>query len=257
MRASSNNHYQKSLPFTDIQIHKNESSEHDTGYDSLSNQFENQQKINSTAALSPSSSSSNNQVVRILDLVKNIPSPTDISITNETSYIPPSIAERIAKLPTKTQPTTTTIPIRKTNRTRIQPIPDSTSDSADSFVLSHPVVVLSSYRQQISQAPTISSINIPSFGGNLEYIHDNRYDSTTTVDHVKNDVIAIELMEQKKKQQQPSHTLDTHLHNKQQLSWIYRLGESIRLLPANVLAVVFIGLIGGLFVSAIFIIIIA
>ena len=39
-------------------------------------------------------------------------------------------------------------------------------------------------------------------------------------------------------------------------SRIKRLGESIRLLPANVLAIVFISLIGGLIVSAIFIIII-
>ncbi|CAF1162261.1 unnamed protein product [Rotaria sp. Silwood1] len=259
MRASSNNHYKTSLPFTNIQIHTKKSSEDDTGYESLPNQFEKQQRINSNAGLSSLSSPSNNEVTRIVELVKNIPSPTDISTTNETSYIPLSVAERRAEFSKRTQPTTTTTLIRKTNRTRIHPIPDSTSDSADSHVLPNHVVFLSSYRQQISQTPTISSINIPSFGGNLEYIHDNRYDSTTTVDHVKNDVIAIELMEQQQQQQQqqPSHTLDSLIHNKQQLSWINRLGESIRLLPANVLAIVFMGLIGGLFVSVIFVIIIA
>ncbi|CAF1116855.1 unnamed protein product [Rotaria sordida] len=258
MQASSNNHYQKSLPFTDIQIHTNKSSEDDTGYDSLPNQYEKQQRINSIAGPSSSSSLSHNQYAFVMNYVENIPSPTDISTTNETSDIYPSVLKLIAEFPKKSQPTTTTTPIpnRKTHRTRVQPIPDSTSDSADSFAQPNHVVLLSSYRQQISQVPTISSINIPSFGGSLEYIHDNRYDSTTTVDHVKNDVIAIELMEQQQ-QQQPNHTLDTHLYNKQQLSWINRLGESIRLLPANVLAIVFIGLIGGLFVSAIFVIIIA
>ena len=51
MRASSNNHYQKSLPFTGIQIHSNKFSEDDTGYDSLPKQ----ERINSTAGLSSSS----------------------------------------------------------------------------------------------------------------------------------------------------------------------------------------------------------
>jgi hypothetical protein len=241
MRASSNNHYQKSLPFTDIQIHSNKFSEDDTGYDSLPKQ----QRINSTAGLSSSSSSSNNQFDRIMNLVKSIPSPTDISTAHDTSDIALSVAQRIAQFSKPT--TTTTTPLRKLNRTRIQPIPDSTSDSADSFALSNHVVLVSSYPQKFS------SIDMPPFGGNLEYIHDNRFDSTTTVDHVKNDVIAIELMDK----QQPNQIIDTLPYNKQKLSWIKRLGESIRLLPANVLAVVFIGLIGGLIVSAILVLIIA
>jgi hypothetical protein len=117
------------------------------------------------------------------------------------------------------------MPNRKLHRTRVQPIPDSTSDSADSIALSNRVVLVSP------------------FGGKLEYIHNDRFDSTTTVDHIKNDVIAIELTEKQQQQQSKS-------------SRIKRLGESIRLLPANVLAIVFISLIGGLIVSAIFIIII-
>jgi hypothetical protein len=240
MRASSNNHYQKSLPFTDIQIHSNKLSEDDTGYDSLPKQ----QRITSTAGLSSSSSSSNIPFDRIMNLVKSIPSPIDISTAHDTSDIALSVAQRIAQFSKPTQLITT--PIRTANRKRIQPVPDSTSDSADSFALSNHVVLVSSYQQNIS------SIDIPPFGGDLEYIHDNRFDSTTTVDHVKNDVIAIELIDQ-----QPNELSDTLTHNQSKLPWIKRLGESIRLLPANVLAVVFIGLIGGLIVSAILVIIIA
>jgi hypothetical protein len=234
MRASSNNHYQKSLPFTDIKIHSNKFSEDDTGYDSLPKQ----ERINSIAGLSSSSSSSNNQFDRIMNLLKNIPSPTDISTIHNTSDIALTVAQRVAQFSKKTESTITKPPIRKLNRTRIQPIPDSTSDSADSFVLSNHVVHVSSYRQQQQ---------IPPFGGELEYIHDNRFDSTTTVDHIKNDVIAIELKEQ---QQQPNQILNLFSQR------IKHFGESIRLLPANVLAIVFISLIGGLIVSAIFIIII-
>ena len=137
-----------------------------------------------------------------MKLVKGIPSPTDISTAHNTSDIALTVAQRIAQFSKPTQPiTTTTTPLRKLNRTRIQPIPDSTSDSADSFAVSNHVVLVSSYRQKFS------SIDIPPFGGNLEYIHDNRFDSTTTVDHVKNDVIAIELMD--KQQQQPNQIIDT------------------------------------------------
>jgi hypothetical protein len=219
MRASSNNHYQNSLPFTDIKIHSNKFSEDDTGYDSLPRQ----QRIDSMARLSSSSSLSNNQVYRIMNLVKSIPSPTDISTTHNPSEIALSVAQRVAQYSKKAE--LTTVPNRKLHRTRIQPIPDSTSDSTDSIALSNRIVLVSP------------------FGGNLEYIHNDRFDSTTTVDHIKNDVIAIELTEKQQQQQSKS-------------SRIKRLGESIRLLPANVLAIVFISLIGGLIVSAIFIIII-
>jgi hypothetical protein len=232
MRASSNNHYQNSLPFTDIKIHSNKFSEDDTGYDSLPKQ----QRIDSIACLSSSSSSSNNQFYRIMNLVKSIPSPTDISTTYNPSEIALSVAQRVAQYSKKAELTTT--PIRKLHRTRIQPIPDSTSDSADSIAVSNRVVLVSSYRQE----------NISPFGGKLEYIHNNRFDSTTTVDHIKNDIIAIELTE---KEQQQSKPLMNSFSSR-----IKRLGESIRLLPANVLAIVFISLIGGLIVSAIFIIII-
>ncbi|CAF4368407.1 unnamed protein product, partial [Rotaria socialis] len=245
----SNNHYQSTLPFTPIQSHSNKSAEDDTGYDSFTNQAEKQERIRSIAGLS--SSSSNNQVQRIVNIVANIPSSPNISTANETSDIAISVTECIAKFSKNTESirTKTVSPIRKINRTRIQPLLDVTSDSADSFV--------QSYEKQISQDPTISSIDILQFSGALEHICDTRFDSITTVDHVKNDVIAIELMEQQQ-QQKTSQILDTHLHhNRQHLAWINRLGESIRLLPANVLAVVFIGLIGGLFVSALFVIIIA
>ena len=245
MRASSNNHYQKSLPFTDIQIHSTKPSEDDTGYDSARKQS----RTNSIANLSSSSSSSNKQLNHIINLIKSIPSPTDISTTQNPSDLVLTVEEGIPRY-SKAIQSTTIPPIRKLNRTRIQPIPDSTSDSADSFALSNQFVLVSSYQQQI---PTLSSIDIPPFGRNLEYIHDDRFDSTTTVDHVKNDVIAIELMEQ---QQHTNQILDTLPSNEQRLSWIKRLGESIRLLPANVLAVVFIGLVGGLIVSAILVIII-
>ncbi|CAF2073021.1 unnamed protein product [Rotaria magnacalcarata] len=246
MQATSNNHYQTTLPFTPIQSHSNKSSEDDAGYDSITDQAEKQERIRSIAGLS--SSSSNNQVQRIVNIVANMPSYPNISTTNETNDIAISVTECIAKFSKNAEPTRTKTvsPTRKINRTRIQPLLDVASDSADSFV--------QSYEKQISQDPTISSIDILRFSGELEHICDTRFDSITTVDHVKNDVIAIELMEQQKNNQM----LDTHLHhNKQHLSWINRLGESIRLLPANVLAVIFIGLIGGLFVSAIFVIIIA
>ena len=170
MRASSNNHYQNSLPFTDIKIHSNKLSEDDTGYDSLSKR----QRMDSIACLSSSSSSSNNQYSRIMNLVKSISSPTDISTQHNPSEIALSVAQRVAQYSKKTELTTT--PVRKGNRTRIQPIPDSTSDSADSFALSNRVVFISSYQQE----------NIAPFGGKLEYVHNNRFDSTTTVDHVKN-----------------------------------------------------------------------
>jgi len=232
MQASSNNHYQKSLPFTDIKIHSTKFSEDDTGYDSLSKQ----QRINSIAGLSSSSSLSNNQYDRIMNLVKSIPSPTDISTTHNPSEIALSVADRVAQFSKKAESSITKVPIRKLNRTRIQPIPDSTSDSADSFALSNHVVLVSSYQQQ----------EISPFGGKLEYIHDNRFDSTTTVDHIKNDIIAIEL----KEGQQSNQILNSFSQK------IKHLGETIRLLPANVLAIVFISLIGGLIVSAIFIIII-
>ena len=231
MRASSNNHYQNSLPFTDVKIHPSKFSDEDPGYDSLTKQ----ERIDSFACLSSSSSSSNNQYYRIMNLVKSLPSPTDLSTTNNLSEVALTVAQRVAQYSKKTElPSTATI--RKSNRTRIQPIPDSTSDSADSFALSNRVVLLSSYRQE----------SIPSFGGKLEYIHDGRFDSNTTVDHIKNDVVAIELTEQ----QQAKPMFSTFS------SRIKSLGESIRSLPANVLAIVFISLIGGLIVSAIFIIII-
>jgi len=233
MRASSNNHYQKSLPFTDIKIHSNKFSEDDTGYDSLPKQ----ERINSIAGLSSSSSSSNNQFDRIMNLLKNIPSPTDISTIHNTSDTALTVAQRVAQFSKKAESIITKPPIRKLNRTRIQPIPDSTSDSADSFALSNHVVHVSSYRQP----------QIPPFGGELEYIHDNRFDSTTTVDHIKNDVITIEL----KEQQQQSNQILNPLSQR-----IKYFGESIRLLPANVLAIGSISLIGGLIVSVIFIIII-
>ncbi|UJR22095.1 hypothetical protein I4U23_025161 [Adineta vaga] len=246
MRASSNNYYQKSVPFTDVQIHSNKFSEDDTGYDSLPKQS----RMNSTTGLSSSSSSSNNQCDQVINMVKNIPSPTDISTTHDTIDIALTVAQRIEQYSKQTQSTITT-PIRKVNRTRIQPIHDSTSDSADSFALSNHVVFVSSYRQKIQK---MSSSDLPTFGGNLEYIHDNRFDSTTTVDHIKNDAVTIEFME---KQQQTIPIIDTSPINKPSLLWIQRLGNSIRLLPANVLAIVFIGLIGGLLVSVILIIIIA
>ena len=224
MRASSNNHYQKSLPFTDIKIHSNKFSEDDTGYDSLSKQ----RRMHSLACLSSSSSSlSNKQVYQIMNLVKNIPSPTDVSTKYNSSEAVLSVAQRVAQYSKKTESTTT--PIRKPNRTRIQPIPDSTSDSADSIAFSNRVVLVSP------------------FGGKLEYIHNDRFDSTTTVDHIKNDVIAIELTEKQQQSKPLVHSFSSRIKD---------LGESIRLLPANVLAIVFISLIGGLIVSAIFIIII-
>ena len=76
---------------------------------------------------------------------------------------------------------------------------------------------------------------MPSFGGSLDYIHDDRFDSTTTVDHVKNEAIAVELIDSTIK---PS-----------------TIAQSIRLLPTNVLAVVFVGLIGGLLVSALLVLV--
>jgi hypothetical protein len=229
MRASSNNHYQKSLiPFADIPIHSTKRSEGDTGYYSLPN----------------------DPLDDIIILAEKFPSPTDISTTHNTSDLVLSVEQRIVEYSKIIQSTTPPPPTRKLHRTRVQPIPDSTSDSADSFALSNHLVLVSSYQQQIS------SIDLPSFGGDLEFKHDNRFDSITTVDHVKNDVIAIELMEQSQ-QQQTNQILDTLPSNEQQLSWIKRLGESIRLLPANLLAVVFIGLVGGLIVSVILVIIIA
>ena len=215
MRASSNNHYQKNLPFTDIQIHSNKYSEDETGYDSLSKH----ERMQSLAALSSSSSSCD----QIINLVKNLPSPTDISTAYDTSDLHPSVAERVAQFSKRAQ-LEHVQPLRKLNRTRIQPIPDSTSDSAESFALSNHVVV-------------VSSIDLPPFGGKLDYIHDDRFDSTTTVDRIKNDVIAIELTQEKS-------------------NFLKRFGEFIRSLPANILAVVFISLIGGLLVSAILIIVI-
>jgi hypothetical protein len=173
-----------------------------------------------------------------MKLVKSIPSPTDISTTPNTSDFALTVAERIAQFSKKIQSTKTTPTIREFNRKRIQPMPDSTSDSAESFSLSNHLVLVSSYQEE----------NLPPFGGKLEYIHDHRFDSTTTVDDIKNDVITIELTEQQ--QQQSNEILNPFSYR------IKRLGETIRLLPANVLAVVFISLIGGLLVSAIFIIII-
>ncbi|CAF1211719.1 unnamed protein product [Adineta ricciae] len=243
MRASSNNYSKKVLPFTDTTIHSNKFSEDETGYDSLPKQA----RINSTAGLSSSSSSSNDQYDRIMNLVKSMASSTDISTAHDGIDTVVNVAQRIAQYSKQTQ-SNLTVPIRKMNRTRVQPIPDSTSDSADSFALLNHTVLVSSYRQKI---PTVSSIDIPPFGGNLEYIRDNRFDSTTTVDHVKNDVVAIELLE---KQQQTNPIVDSA--NEQPSSRIKRLGELIRSLPANILAIVFISLIGGLFVSVILIIIV-
>ncbi|CAF1257173.1 unnamed protein product [Adineta steineri] len=233
MRASSNNYHQYPLPFaTDVvEIHSNKLSEDDTGYDSLPKQS----RMSSTAGISLKS---------MLNMINNIPSSTDISTANDIIDKPLLVKTRIAQFSQQTQSITTTLP----HRTRVKPIPDSTSDSADSIPLSNHVEFVSSYQQQIP------IIDIPPFGGNLEYIHDNRFDSTTTVDNVKNDVIAIELMEQ---QQRINQLVDPLCSSKQHLSWIERLGESIRLLPANVLAIVFIGLIGGLIVSVILVIIIA
>lgn len=228
MRASSNNHYQKSLPFTGIQIHENKSSEDDTGYHSLSKQ----DKFPQFPPISSSSSlASNNQYKRIIDLVKSIPSPTDVSTIHNTSDIALTVAQRVAEYAKKTE----TLPIRKYPRTRIQPIPDSTSDSAESFALSNHLILVSSYPQQ----------EISSFNRRLEYIHDNRFDSTTTVDHIKDDIITVELKDQQ------SNKISTYISQK-----IKNFGELIRSLPANVLAIVFISLIGGLILSAILIIII-
>ena len=242
MRASSNNYYQKSLPFTDIPIHSNKFSEDETGYDSLPRQ----PRMNSTAGLSSSSFSSNNEVDDIVAMVKDMPSPTDVSITYDTFATALSVAQRVAQFSEHTHSNIATS-TRKVHRTRVQPIPDSTSDSADSFALSNGAGLIPSYRQHI---PAIASIELPPFGGNLAYIHDDRFDSNTTVEHLKNDVVAVELMEQR-----TNPIVDTWPSNKQ--SGIERLGESIRLLPANVLAVVFIGLVGGLLVSVILVIIVA
>lgn len=254
MRDTSNNHYKKSLPFADTQIHSNKFSEGDTNYD---DQTVKHKRINHTTDVVPSSSSSANQIDKILDLVEDIPSPKDISTTNITSSTCLTIAERIAQFQNPPELLSKpTIPLpHKPIRTRIKPIPDSTSESAESFIVSSHGNSDSLSRKQTPQTETISSINIPRFVGDLKHIRDNRFDSITSIDHVKDDVIAIELMEQQ--QQQPNQLIDTHVQNKPQLSWIDRLGESIRLLPANILAIVFIGLIGGLFISFIFVIIIA
>ena len=241
MRAASNNHYQRSMPFKDTPIHSTKLSEDDTGYDSSPNKDDAKARISSRAGLSSSSSSSNHQFDRIMNLVKSLPSPTDISSIHQTSDLALSVAQRIvqfSKLPT----TANNSPTRKLNRTRIQPLPDSTSDSADSFALSNHLVLVSSHPKEHSPFP-----------GSLEYIHDDRFDSTTTVDHVKNDVIAIELMEQ------PLHQpVELPLARKQTAwPWIGRFGESIRLLPANILAVVFISLLGGLLFSALLVFVLA
>ena len=88
-------------------------------------------------------------------------------------------------------------------------------------------MLVSPYDKQLSRTATLSSNDMPSFGGSLDYIHDDRFDSTTTVDHVKTETVAIQLIDSTIK---PS---------------------AIRLFPTNVLTVVSVGLIAGLLVSAV------
>ena len=257
MRELSNNHHRRSLPFTDIQIPSTKAREDDPGYDSLPNQYAKQSRINSIANLS-SSSSLSNEIHHITSLVKNIPSPTDISTIQDAGNTTSDAVQYAVQLCEKIQPSTTSTPNQ--NRKRVRPVPAISSDSADSFALSNRVVIFPSSRQQPSQVAMISSIGVPTLARNVKYVHNNHFDSSTkaTVDHVEKDIINIELekQQQEQQQQQPSTIFDTLAGHKQQFSWIDRLGESIRLLPANVLAIVFIGLIGGLFVSVIFVIII-
>ena len=257
MRAASNNN-QKSLPFAEVKVHSSKLSEEDTGYDSFANLSDPKARINSAAGLSfssSSSSSSNNQVDQVVDFVKSLPSPTDLSTTPETSDIALSVAQRIVQFSKHTPPPLppSAIPTRKIVRTRVQPLPDSTSDSADSFArsISKPLV----------HTATISLINLPPFSSNLEYVRDDRFDSTTTVDHVKNDVIAIEFIEHHPQKSPSQLLLDTRIqeqqHQSQPLPLIERFGESLRLLPANVLAVIVLGLATGLVVSALLVLAIA
>lgn len=232
MRASS-----KSLPFTEISIHSNKFSEDDTGYESLQNQSDKHQRIKSIGGLSSSSSSTNNVINFVMDCVKNTPSPINLATGNDSNEAVSRVAQIAAKFSQKHQSPIAT-PIHKIKRKRVRPMVNSTSDSTDSFALSnHPAFIS------------------PSFGGTLDYVHDDRFDSTTTVDHVKNDIIAIELAEQQKKTSQLVESIPQQ--KEKTISWINRLGESIRLLPANVIAVVFMSLIGAIFVSALFVIIIA
>jgi hypothetical protein len=227
-----------------MKIHSNRLSEDDTGYDSALNQSDSKELINSTTGLS--SASSSQQIDHILNLVKAISSPTDISTSHQTSDIVLSVKQRIARFSQQ-------IPIstRKINRTRVQPLPDSTSDSADSFAVSNHLLV-SSYNKPLVHTPTISSIDLTALSSSLEYIHDDRFDSTTTVDHMKNDIIAIEFIEPTSNQ---SSEICTTI--KPPSSWIRRVDESIRLLPANLLTIVFFGLLGGILVSALLLLIIA
>ena len=227
------------MPFVDIPIHSTKFSEDDTGYDSSPSKGDAKARIASRAGLSSSSSSSNNQCDRIMHLVKSLPSPTDLSASHKTSDLTLSVAQRIAQF---SKPSASP---RKLNRTRVQPLPDSTSDSADSFVLSNHLVLVSSHSKALPRTPMASASDLPPFAGRLEYVHDDRFDSTTTVDHVKNDVIAIELIEPLSKEKQTS------------VPWIGRLGESLRLLSNNVLAVVFISLLGFLLFSALLVFILA
>ena len=164
-----------------------------------------------------------------MSFVKTLPSPTDVSTSLATSELALTVAQGIAHF-SRPSP-----PARKFNRTRVQPLPDSTSDSADSFAVSNHLMLVSPYDKQLSHTATLSSNDMPSFGGSLDYIHDDRFDSTTTVDHVKNEAIAVELIDSTIK---PS-----------------TIAQSIRLLPTNVLAVVFVGLIGGLLVSALLVLV--
>ena len=219
MQASSNNHSRTPLPFTDRATHSNKFSEDDTGYESQPNTSEKQLRLSS------SPSPSNHQCDRILSLVKTLPSPTDVSTCLATSELALMVASRLPQFPRQSPPA------RKFHRTRVQPLPDSTSDSADSFAVSNHLMLVSPYDKQLSRTATLSSNDMPSFGGSLDYIHDDRFDSTTTVDHVKTETVAIQLIDSTIK---PS-----------------AITPSIRLFPTNVLTVVSVGLIAGLLVSAV------
>lgn len=255
MRTTSNNNYQKPLPFNEVKVHSSNLSEEDAGYDSFPNPSEAKARINSAAGLSSlsSSSSSNNQVDRIINLVKNLPSPTDVSTTHSPSDLAVSVAQRIAQFSERSSSSSSPVnSTRKITRTRIQPLPDSTSDSAGSFARSNHLVLVSSISKPLVHTATVSSIDLPPFSNNLEYIHDDRFDSTTTVDHIKNDIIAIEFVENHP-ENSTSHILWETTTKQQTLlfpSLIERFGESLQLLPANVLAVIVLGLITGLVVSA-------
>ncbi|CAF0865227.1 unnamed protein product [Didymodactylos carnosus] len=155
--------------------HKNEiisiSNHSDTGYDT--NRDSNQQKDENSSSLGRHSddavvitSSSSNEYEQILNLVKNIPSPTDIT----TPYYTSEFTNR-----NQQQQSIANQQQRKQVRTRIQPLPD-TSESTDS-ISQHQKQTLS-YRKNVQQHSS-SDIGdnlfekIPPNG--LEYILDERY----------------------------------------------------------------------------------